>query len=485
MEQRVAPDLSVTPSREEEPVLVGKTSKRVLLVTTAFPPNGTSGRFRPLRLVRLLPQYGWDVTVLTSSPEIRSDPRINDEIPPNARVVRAWLPQLRDRLITWGKRWLGVDQVEATTGRTAITRGRDPAWRRCARLVSSWSAAVGRYCMIPDIHMPWIPFAVLQGVKVCRRWDPDVILTTAPTFSTFLVGCLLKRITGIPWVADYRDLWTGDVLRQWVPPSRARLELLLERFLYRRADMILTVSEGYRQRLLSLHREQRFDRLRWVPNGAALLDMGNGGLNNLPSAPGTFVYTGYLYDSRNPVEFFEAFALLATENSVGPIRPRCILAGRIEPSVRETLERVVSRRRDGMSPFELPGALPHLEALRLQRSAFALLLFVNVGSQTEGTIPAKLFEYIAARRPILAITENGDVAEIVQRGRLGWVTKPDTMAIHSLLGKILVDPRETVRQAYQPDWQYLSQFDERVIASRVACALTTASASRRVRSRDA
>jgi hypothetical protein len=249
--------------------------------------------------------------------------------------------------------------------------------------------------------------------------------------------------------------------------------------------MILTVSEGYRQHLLSLHREPQVDRVRWVPNGAALLDIGDGEPNHVPSAPGTFVYTGYLYDSRNPVEFFEAFTLLAAENSAGPFRPRCILAGRIERGVRNTLERVVGRLGDGMSPFELPGTLPHLEAVRLQRSAFALLLFVNVGRQTEGTIPAKLFEYIAARRPILAVTENGDVAEIVRRGRLGWVSQPDTMAIHSLLGKILIDPRETVRQAYQPDWEYLSQFDERVIASRVACALTSASASRRLRSRRA
>lgn len=449
--------------------------KRVLMVTTAFPPNGTAGRFRGLKLLRLLPQNGWDITILTTSPEIGADLRINDEIPPNTRVVRAWLPQVKTRLIRLGKQWVGEDDGRPTSSVPTVSLSQDAAWRRGLRLVSTCGAAVGRYCMIPDIHMLWIPFAILKGLPLCRQLKPSAILTTAPTFSTFVVGWILKCFTGAGWVADYRDLWTGDVLRQSVPPSRARLEVRMERFLFRRADVVLAVSEGYRNRLLWLHEERQPDRIRCVPNGADLIATGTGDLSNVTPQPGTFVYTGGLYETRNPLEFFQAFVRLAEHSPHASPPPKCILAGQMEQQVFAALQRIADSSSAGRDPFILAGELTHADTLRLQRSAFVLLLFVNRGLTTEGTVPGKLYEYIAARRPILVVTDGGDTAEIVRRGRLGWVTEPDPVAIYAVLDKILGDPLESVRQAYQPDWEYLSQFDERVMAGRVADALRVAS----------
>lgn len=469
-------DLSLTVPTDD-PASLREPRKRVLIVTTAFPPNGSAGRFRPLKLLRLLPQRGWDVAILTTSPEIGADARINSEIPPNSRVVRAWLPQVRDRLIAFAKGWAGERESRSANGGTTVSSSSQlPAWRRALRLISTWSAALGRYCMIPDIYMPWIPFAFVKGLRLCRRWRPTVVLTTAPTFSTFIVGYALKAFTRTPWVADYRDLWSGDVLRQSIPPLRATLELRLERFLLRRADVILAVSEGYRHRLLSLHQERNPDRIRCVPNGTDCVSMGTDRdvLDVTPQA-GTFVYTGSLYETRSPLEFFTAFMRLAASQPPASPAPKCILAGQIQPQVRAALEEVVGPTSSERSPFLLSGQLTHTESIRLQRSAFALLLFVNRGPTTGGTVPGKLYEYIAARRPILVVTDGGDAAQIVRRGRLGWVTKPDPDAIYALLRAILADPDDSLREAYQPDWEYLSQFDEGIMAARIADALTAAS----------
>ncbi len=445
--------------------------RRVLLVTTDFPPDANAGRFRALKLLRLLPRYGWTASVLTVSPDVQADPRLWSEIPPGAHVVRAWFPQLRSRLVKSGK--------QVVANRAKQTSVRVPLWRRGARLISAGCSQMGRHLMIPDAAISWVPFAVVQALRICRRVQPDVILTTAPGFSSFIVGYLVKRLTGLPWVAEYRDLWSGDVLREWMPMWRARLEGRLERVLLRQADTLVAVTETYRQRLAALHCAQGINRTRFIPNGQDFGQAAVSGSDGPAVIPGTFVYTGHLYDTRNPAEFFEAFGLVAEQFRQHAVAPQCILAGTIEPEVHAALERITNRGLAAPSSFRLVGRLLHDESIRLQRSAFALLLFVNRGSATEGVIPGKLFEYIAARRPIIAISDGGECARIVQQGRLGWVAPYEVEAIRSLLGKILCDPNRSVRDAYQPDWAYLMNFDETTMAARVADTLFAVSGRKR------
>jgi glycosyltransferase involved in cell wall biosynthesis len=443
------------------------SGRRVLLVTTDFPPNPTGGRFRLLKLVRLLPDFGWDPTVLTITSPIDADALLNTEIPRGSRVVRAWMPQIKGRTISAVKGLVGSPAMGDPAG--------NPPWRRAARVVSRCLSGAARRWMVPDHYVSWVPFALLSGLAICRRWKPEVVFTSAPGVSGFLLGYLLKCATGIPWVAEYRDLWTGDHFRHWVPPSRERFELRIERGIMRKADIILTVSERYREYLSCLHENGRIGRIRCVPNGADFTQAIHGESSGVVPEPNTFIHTGHLHDKLNPVEFFKAFTAVAKKYGKSPSAPRCILAGEIQPQVRRTLGEIPDHTGGGPSPFELLGELPHADSLHLQRSAFVLLLFIVRGPATEGVITGKLFEYIAAGRPILVVTDGGEAAEIIRRGRLGWITPYDTEAIRSLLSKIVSDPDRSIREVYQPDWEYLMSFDQKTMAARVADALSAAS----------
>jgi glycosyltransferase involved in cell wall biosynthesis len=154
-----------------------------------------------------------------------------------------------------------------------------------------------------------------------------------------------------------------------------------------------------------------------------------------------------------------------------------VLAGGADPEVRVPLERLSRCESQGAPLFEFLGPVAHEKSLALQRSAFVLILFVNRGINTHGTIPGKIFEYIAARRPILAIADSGDAADIVRCGRLGWVVPHETAAIAAFLERFLSNPDRMISETYQPDWTYLNRFDETVMAAQVAEALEAAANS--------
>lgn len=445
--------------------------RRVLLVTTDFPPLATGGRFRPLKLARLLPFNGWDPTVLTISAPLGSDDRLTGEIPSGTRVIRACYPQIKTRFVKAAKRLL----LDTPPADLSAARGRqhDPSWRRAARTVSNLCGEAGRLVLVPDNYAAWIPLAVAVGLRDRLKWTPDVILASAPSVSSFIVAYVLSRLVGTPWVAEYRDLWTGDHWRHWVPPIRAAVEHRLERFLISNVHSVLTVSPGYREHLMSLHPSLSPGRIRCIPNSAPIVnDSHNHGIQ---PRPGVFVHTGPLGATRQPQGFFEAFARVAPRFR-DPL-PRVVLAGSVDPEFRAPLERLSPCEPQGAPLFEFLGSVAHGKSLALQQSAFVLILFVNRGANTHGTIPGKIFEYIAARRPILAIADSGDAADIVQCGRLGWVVPHETAAIAAFLERFLSNPDRMISETYRPDWTYLNRFDETVMAAQVADALEAAARS--------
>ncbi len=372
--------------------------KDVLLVSYYFPPSGGSGVQRPLKFTRYLPTFGWRPVVLTVRPETAAyparDPALEAEVPSEAEVHRtsSWDPY------RWYAHWKRLAPEQAVT--IGFTSEKLPDWKeRLARWVRA-------NVFLPDARVGWVPFAYARARQLLRRYSLQVVLTTGPPHSTHLVGYLLKKYHGIPWVADFRDPWVGiDYYRElpMTPPARW-LDAFLERRVLSLADEVLTVSPAMQAQLTQ--RVQRTYRL--IYNGFDPADF-QGEAPSLPDECFVIRHVGNLNADRLPEALFQAMLYLPEV----PIRLE--LVGKVDARVQQRVRELGLTPKVHVRPY-----VSHPEAVSLMRSSHLLLLSINRTPGAKGIVTGKLFEYLASGRPILALAPpEGDAARILEHAQAG------------------------------------------------------------------
>lgn len=356
--------------------------KRVLLIAYVFPPEPSPGALRPGYLAQYLPQFGWEATILTQT---------------------AGAPPFPARVASTGK----VGSPFESRLRASVTaRSSDPHSPLRRRL-----RALKELLLFPDSTAPWIPAARKLGMRILREARFDAIVSTALPASVHVVAADLARHSGLPWIADYRDPWAGNVyVRRG--PIRTALERLLERRLLRRAASITTISRPIAEQLASFHGRQT---IHVVPNGYDPVEW-----NAVPETkPMRFdlSYTGSMYDGkRSPDLLFEAIAQLRRQRDAAAQAARVHFFGPNSDGV------AVSAARYGVAlQVRQHGVVPRPEAMLAQRSSAALLLFLNMDARTATEMGSKYLEYAGASRPILAFgPRNSVMRDFIIRNRLGW-----------------------------------------------------------------
>ena len=444
----------------------------MLVVAGEFPPVKTIGRLRTLKFVGHLEAYGWQAIVLTVAPNgttVVADPALADEVPEGLDVRRVACPDLEGAAARAVKRLLG----RGGGARAAAAGGGTPAPSPAAspgrslglldRLHHLLRRFLRHYVEVPDSYNLWAWRAARVAAALRAERRIDLVYTTLPPFSAAWVGYRLRR-AGLPWVADYRDLWTGDVLREWLPGWRTRLERRIERRMIGKADAIITVSEqktDYVRRLIG------GPVARWstITNGYDVEEFAGLQRTRKPDGTITFVFTGRLFKNRCGYAFCEALGELKRENPTLAAPVRVHFLGGVSPEIRARFDRIIGEHGlDGQ--FFFPGDIPYAEAKQAQIDADYLLLIVDTGATSDGVIPGKLFEYVAARRPIFALTDPGATASIIRDGKLGWVVDAeDTAGCKKLLAEVLA---QEVPAVLAPDETYLQQFDRRRLTARLA-----------------
>jgi glycosyltransferase involved in cell wall biosynthesis len=352
-------------------------------------------------LTKYLGLLGHRVTVLTS---VMSG---SGPIPEAARTVRT-----RDLLVSplnWRRSGLAALQ-----GDTTVTVAAAPS------ALAAWT--------VPDLQLAgWVPFALARAVGLARRERFDCVITTSPPASAHLIGLALRR-SGVAWVADFRDGWTFETQRPaWAHPWLGTLDRALERFTVRRADGVSAVTAPIGDDL-----GRRFGRqVTTITNGfdpdavPAPSPAGNGLLSGHRRS---LVHTGTLsYGGRSIEPLLEAFTILRRTSPDAAESLEIALVGPVTDAERQAVKRA------GMcDAFSLPGSLPHDQTLAIQRAADGLLVITGPG-QT-GVATGKLYEYMAAKRPILVIGDDTAAAEIVERARAGIAVARDDP--HALAGAL-------------------------------------------------
>lgn len=448
-------------------------TRTLLIIAGEFPPLKTIGRIRTVKFVKHLQEHGWKAIVVTLEPsgqEPNYDPGLLSEIADGIEIIRLPLVDLEAQIAQIAKRLLGRNSSAARQAARAKISAplTPPSLNRSGALDRAHAAVrwlLKNFVYIPDNYATWAKVATKECLRICGERKIDAVYTTLPPFSSVSVGHDLRRHTGIPWVVDYRDLWFGDVLREWLPEWRKRLELRIENRLLRAADMIVTVSEPkttYMQRLHP-HVTARWETLT---NGYDI-ELYDSRQRTRPVGQDyvEFVYTGRLFKNRRGYAFAEALGRIRQTDPTLAENVRVRILGGVEPDIRARYDEILTNF--GIAHlYDFAGDVSYTAAMNAQVNCDYLLLIVDTGETSDGVIPGKLFEYVAARRPMFALCDPGATQQIIERAGLGKaVPAESTEACEAMLREWLAKP---VPEVVQSDEAYLAQFDRKAITARFA-----------------
>jgi glycosyltransferase involved in cell wall biosynthesis len=381
--------------------------RRVLFVAYFYPPCRDTGAQRPAAMVKWLRRLGLRVTVLTTS-AYGSLPDDEQE-----GIVRTADAQV------WRARLRGKDRVDALYD--SDTYAGQP------HLLSK--------VLVPEpLVAAWAPFARRRALKLVTTERFDSVITTSPPESVHLIGhALVKR--DVPWVADIRDAWTFESLRPRFPTGlQRRLDKRLERRWLTAADVVACVSRPAADDL----RDRLGIDAALIPNGwdpdLGPEDPGRPeAMDPLPLADpdrASLVYTGRFGSyGRDPRPLVEALAELAREQPDVAERIELVVAGPLTEDERVLLSTDVRPAR-----IVLRGSLDRVQALALQRGADALLLLASPARSQ--LLNIKLFEYLAAGRPILALAQGTEAGRVASELGAEVVGAGDVAAIRAALSRL-------------------------------------------------
>jgi glycosyltransferase involved in cell wall biosynthesis len=363
---------------------------KLLLVSLYWPPAGGGGVQRPLKFAQYLPALGIETHVLAPD-----DPKWIHEDADLRQPTQAWVHRAR-YLGPKGRR-----PSEELHGKEGFERALVQA-----RLAS-------RRLLVPDENVSWNLTAIPAAIRIARREKIDVVLTTSPPNSVHLVGAAVKSATGARWVADLRDSLVAHPHRRaesLAVRAKEKVDVGVAKLVARSADAITCVSEAIADEASGF--EPR-GRVATIANGCDFDDFA--GLDYTPAPRFRITHTGSFFGKRDPRPF-----LTALDESGLDVVARFL--GDFRSSDREWAE-----KRGLADRLELIPYAPRQAALELQRDSEALLLLIpEAGGRGKGVLSGKVFEYLAAERPILAaVPPDGAAAELIRETGAGVVAPPD------------------------------------------------------------
>ncbi|HNQ34936.1 MAG TPA: glycosyltransferase [bacterium] len=406
--------------------------KKVLIITYHFPPARNVGSLRPAGLARHLPEFGWEPVVLTS---FRPGPPAA-----GLQVLETW-PAPGER----------IDR----SGLIRLPAAARPSYSR--RLAAGLTGLVA----FPDNKAGWS----LYAADAARPWLADasvsaLISTSSPATCHLAAAALKREFPRVRWVADFRDLWTQN--HYYARPRLVRrLEAKLEARTLSRADCLTTVSGPLAERLAGRYSNP----VAVIENGFNPAELAPAG--GLLDEKFTITYTGSLYGARrDPSLLLEVLAGLAASGRIEAGRVEVNFYGRPEMSLASAAGRL------GLSGLvRQHGPVPRREAVARQRSSQVLLLLNWDDPAETGVYTAKLFEYLAAGRPVLALGGSGGVVrDLLERTGAGFHCA-DRAALEARLLDWYGQWRGSGRVGYGGRREEILKYSQREMAAKFAAVL--------------
>lgn len=373
---------------------------KLLLLAYYYPPMGGAGVQRALKFSKYLGECGVQTHVLAGhDPAYTADASLVADIPSQVAVQRIEHRALLQRLVAW-----------RAQRRTAAPAAAVAAPARAAR--SPWrDAALAAYASLqfPDDKAGWARRAHAAARRLVREQGIQLILSSAPPLSSHGLAARLARECGVPWVADWRDLWTDNPAYA-APGWRRALDRRLEQRWLASAAGVVTVTPTL-QRVLAAKVAGRCE-VALIPNGYDEADFD--AVEPAPREPGIFriVHAGTLYGHQSPLPLLLAADALITRQPALAARLRLRFVGLVGTRF-ETMLAEFAAQHPGV--LERTGFVEHRRAVAEMLGADLLLLIIGGGSAARGVLSGKIFEYLRAHRPVLLVgPADGDAAQLLR-----------------------------------------------------------------------
>lgn len=376
--------------------------KKVLIITYYWIPSGGAGVQRWVKFAKYLRQYGWEPIIYTpKNPEYPSiDHSFEKDIPTDITVLKTpiWEPYNVYRNLT-GKKNQAINAG-------FISENKKQGWKD---KLSIWIR--GNF-LIPDPRRFWIKPSIRFLSDYLNENPVDAIITTGPPHSMHLIGMGLKKsFPLLPWVADFRDPWTNidfykDLNLTWLAD---KIHHKLEREVIQNADTVLVVSRGMEEEFAPMKPR----KLQVITNGYDESDVQVGTL----ALDGRFSisHIGTLNAARNPRIVWKVLSEICAENVDFKKDLQIQLVGKVDFSVLEDIQSYGLQEQLLKIDY-----LSHSEAIAKQNSSQVLMLLINQSGNAKGILTGKFFEYLAAKRPILAVgPTDGDAAVVLNETGAG------------------------------------------------------------------
>ncbi len=399
--------------------------KKVLFVSYYYPPLGGVGAQRVLRFIKYLPDYGWEPFVLTAepSPFLPLD-EISVDILPEQKVVHAEVLEplsftVRLPFFRGGKK---IEEVPRDAQGNPNLKTLKEGFRE---LPLSHRGRIRSWLFVPDDRIGWLSDGMRAGLGLMSRVSFDCMLSTSAPYSAHLLAWRLVGRKKIPWIADFRDLWSTNTFLYF--PSRFHLLLnsLLEKLVVQRADRILTCTPLFREDFLLRYPTLPPEKFACITNAFDPADFPSPQPEPYPRF--TISYVGNFYGPQTPIFFLLGLKAFFEKHPDVLQELQVLFVGPFEERVRPIVDIL------GLNEVvRFLGFLPHEHSIAVIRRSHVLLLVLGGKAGGEKIYPAKLFEYLAAKKPILALVPEGLTKDLLKKSGVSFMVNPqseDSIAI--------------------------------------------------------
>lgn len=446
--------------------------KRIVIVSYYYPPSSAVGAIRPSKFADYLSAFGWHPTVVTASAPAAaprcavSDADGEDRDRPIVYQAAEWPHPLKayERF---------REQVAAKRGRiqehaAKIILPYAQCYNPTRGGLKRWMLA---FLSLPDRETAWLVPAVLRGLREIREHGARHVMTTGPPFTCHLVGLVLKRLTGVAWIAEFRDPWS---LRHKYPVFRNGVTDLIESRLIasvmRHADVILSVTPAMTDEVKSEHPAVPSERFHTLMSGFDPADFSHIDWCRPYPDPVVFSYFGTFYHGRTPEPFLGALKSLLDDGSLKPRDIRVRFVGQVSLADGQPVADMIRHLGlDGLVSLHAP--VPRREALKQTLESHVVLV---LDERHPVQIPLKLYDAMAAGVTVLNIGSGGSAAEVVRRTGRGVAASYERPAeVRASILECVKRARAAVTKSSATPWEDLciQEFDFRRLTGCLASCL--------------
>lgn len=377
------------------------SSAKLLIITYYWPPAGGPGVQRWLKFAKYLPEFGFEPIIITVNPDKATYPLRDESL--LAEVGEGLTVYHTDTFEPFGAYQKTTGRKEVPFSGFANESDKPGPRQKLAKFIR------GNF-FLPDARKGWNKFAFAKAEELLKTYDFKAVITTGPPHSTHLIGQKLQAKYGIKWLADFRDPWTDIYYYNELYPTvvAKTIDKRMEREVLEKAHAIATVSADMKRLFVAKSPKISPEKIAILPNGFDEADFKNWAAPKNETF--TLLYSGTVTHKYRIETLLRSADELAAEGK----KLRLVFAGKQDEIVQKQLAALINVE------VVLKGYVSHKEAVQLLQETDALLLAIPDLPDNKGILTGKLFEYLAAQRPIICLgPTDGDAAAILREANAG------------------------------------------------------------------